>query len=259
MYRVGVYVSDKKWKEMTSRGVFTSSDAIQYIRMSDNIADESLDYILSKFTAIDSVPKSPRLRVVFNQQKIFHDRYSLITELGAGEVPVPATSLCSDKFSCDSLMRKYGKAIMKTRKACGSPETHWMRIVDSVDHIRTFTDEYICQQFIPHKSDFFKIFVIHNHFFGFTRKSVDMNVGEFSSQELTKTNFGNIEIDYKFEGIIQETCAITKSNLLSIDIVVHESTGQLFVVDVNYFPTYKELGSYLPRLVDEYCLQSINR
>lgn len=44
--------------------------------------------------------------------------------------------------------------------------------------------------------------------------------------------------------------------LFGFDVIQCETTQRYYVVDVNYFPSYKELGSDVPHLIRDYCLAS---
>ena len=48
-------------------------------------------------------------------------------------------------------------------------------------------------------------------------------------------------------------------SLFGFDVIREEGTGVYYVVDVNYFPSFKELGSELPRLLREYFISLVKQ
>jgi len=57
--------------------------------------------------------------------------------------------------------------------------------------------------------------------------------------------------------IAQSLRQIFNLDLFGFDLLICESTGEMLVVDVNYFPSYKEMKEEWPRLLAEWLVESV--
>ena len=114
---------------------------------------------------------------------------------------------------------------------------------------------FIVQEFIPHE-EFLKIFVIGKEIFVFKRKVERMKDGEITRPKISCVSAREVvlsnDLSRRLQMIATSISSIFKFELFGFDVI--ESGEQLFVVDVNYFPTFKELGGEKFRqLLDQYC------
>ena len=80
-----------------------------------------------------------------------------------------------------------------------------------------------------------------------------MDGKSFNTQGLFKDagESNTSQLQSKLEILARETAQLFECDLLGIDVVVETGTGKLLVVDVNYFPTYREMGDKLRLAIDE--------
>jgi glutathione synthase/RimK-type ligase-like ATP-grasp enzyme len=121
--------------------------------------------------------------------------------------------------------------------------------------------EFILQQFVDHDETFFKIFVIGSNISIFRRKSIGSNSAQFNSQggvfaesldglgDITRAQQSELEL------IATEITSMFSTSLLGIDVLRGDS--RFFVVDINYFPSYNELGPMFRTLMDRYCRELV--
>lgn len=275
LVRVGILVSNKKWAHLHERGIFDSRTAVEYVRVRSLADLDRLDVLLSKIsdfsnTPLDWVKSSPVMHITpFHTQRVFADRWAIARNCGDA-VPVPPTYLIESSEDILTLPRGTQK-ILKTRIACGPPSAHVMQIVSSTeDGIEFFNHmnllPLIAQTFIPHTGEFFKCFVIGERRFVFKRldglgDGLSGRSRAFSSAELSKAVGARVEdpeLLKQIEGILYACKTAMGTDLFGADIVQHAITGALFVVDLNYFPSFSELGNFGP-LLDEYCLAHAER
>eukprot|EP01119_Soliformovum_irregulare_P017605 TRINITY_DN5256_c0_g1_i1.p1 TRINITY_DN5256_c0_g1~~TRINITY_DN5256_c0_g1_i1.p1 ORF type:complete len:331 (+),score=82.72 TRINITY_DN5256_c0_g1_i1:1-993(+) len=154
--------------------------------------------------------------------------------------------------------------VCKTTAACGSAESHQMGIVFDTSALMAFPMPMIAQEFYNHDATVFKIFVIGEHVFIQKRKSLPnlpknhKETIHFDSQqpfgpqlqkyfphdEKTADEFLKNSVEPSLETVRALNHAITNHLHLSLygfDMITEVETGNHAVVDINYFPTYKDV------------------
>lgn len=159
--------------------------------------------------------------------------------------------------------------VIKHADACASVASHEMMVVPNTDALKsckppvTFErdTQVICQQFIPHGTHLFKVYVIGEHVHVQQRPSLSLS-GEsfaFNSQHLPKT-FDDDEVHaheettdhgraaergiHTFARCIREECD-GQLSLFGFDVVVSENDpSSAFVVDLNYFPGFEGVPEF---------------
>ena len=280
VFVVAVVVSEKKEQELFSRGLFawSATDPVHYIptRSVDGINHPSVDFVLSKvypempddiLGALHAVSPSQHA-VCLETQKVFSDRWSVIEYLWEGERTLaPDSALIGswDDGLVDAFLIEHENVILKTRAAFGHQETHTMCIASSLKTVREFVNrmkgrEIIIQQLIPHDGWFAKVFVIGDDVSVYMRRSIDTHQledgTEVDSQRLPRgaeTIAVPDAIRLEVKQIAVEIRTLFKTDLLGFDVVLDSSCGKLIIVDVNFFPSFKELGPEFKTRLDLFC------
>ena len=277
---VAVVVSEKKWRVLSTRGVFMfrpqSPFPVRYVFVNSGseLTAVQPDVILSKISDRPDVQRT-MLRMgdgaqvaSVDAQRVATDRWLIadrIMRCGCGVVHVPHSIRLEgpgDADRTEPFFHQHGKGIVKPRQACGPADSHHMQIVTTRDEVREFIAQAgpaVLQAFIPHDSDFIKVFVIGTRVFAFRRSSVDgKTTGVFSSQDIGKSIGGPFPVDdpalLRCIEVITAKCAeLFEFSLFGIDLVQDQRDGRLYVVDLNFFPSFSELGDSFGPLLDEYC------
>ena len=250
--RVGVVISEKKLKDFEARNIFRPSSRIEYTFTPLGV---ELDCILTKVSDSVSLGELPIgvCHVVSPQvQRLTHDRLELATKLRALGVCVPDFSTELSGELC----------LAKTRKACGPPFTHLMALVEQPGHLAELQgnipvgEPLFFQHFVSHGELFYKVFVIGTAVRIFARPSVSKQRPRgsiFNSQTLSKESSESEFLSASDRLELIETATKINSGLglllFGFD-AVRGACGRFFVVDVNYFPTYKEVDDFADLLED---------
>ena len=176
--------------------------------------------------------------------------------------------------------------IVKTKMALGEAKTHYMaigldfeglKIIEQHENFRN--EEHILQEFVNHDETIFKIYVIGEKSHYYTRQSLPNMTEEilgnssffFDSQipfkdqlEYLKKRKGdftekNVKIDEKlFEmmtGCISEKLGFS---LYGYDLIKDYKSGDVYIVDINYFPGFKFEGD-LQKLFWEFFMNKLKQ
>ena len=272
---VGFVVSDKKLRHLTDRGFFNpSSDSVEYVAVTSGENLDRFDLVISKIhSEIDpdffaQIEGNPRHAAPFRVQKLFQDRYAMIQTMWKGskaQSPDSALISAGDWDIVSAFLLEHERVILKPRAACGTPDSHDLCIASSLLEVKWFIEkrsgEFILQQFVDHDETFFKIFVIGSNISIFRRKSIGSNSAQFNSQggvfsesldglgDITRAQQSELEL------IATEITSMFSTSLLGIDVV--RGNSRFFVVDINYFPSYNELGPMFRTLMDRYCRELV--
>ncbi|GMI16921.1 hypothetical protein TrLO_g7083 [Triparma laevis f. longispina] len=158
--------------------------------------------------------------------------------------------------------------ICKPLEAAGTRGSHRMSVVLDEKGLDGVPERSILQSYINHSSTLFKTYVLGPHVRVFTRSSLPnlpphgTGKVEFDSQEEYPTSemFGIEEEQIYEKPILEEKVykdiaeRIKKEfgiSLFGFDVVVGEG-GRVRVVDVNYFPSYKEMITEVPGLLRKF-------
>lgn len=273
---VGVVVSLKKEIQLTARGVGSGREnphRVQYVflRTPEDLKRTHSDIILSKITSkmepeLVSELTSGNYRHVVDPslQKLFGDRI-LIQERIKGICKVPDYLIIDDQTDQEAIelfIQKRGRVILKHRQAFGHETAHSMCVGDSLSEVWNFmggSEILLMQQFIEHSGVLLKVFVIADHVSVNVRNSLRSDFsGTFNSQYFFDSSVPSVSIP---ENLIEQAGNVArkialelKVPLLGVDIVIDHTTSDLVVVDLNYFPSYAELGSSFVSHLEELCL-----
>ncbi|GMI11412.1 hypothetical protein TrVE_jg932 [Triparma verrucosa] len=161
--------------------------------------------------------------------------------------------------------------ICKPLDAAGTPGSHRMSIIMSPSGLVSLPPRSILQSYINHSSLLFKTYVLGSNVRVFTRKSLpDIKGGEgrleFDSQkeypgwkDFGMDSYEEVKEEDKpilERGVYEEIAERIREefgvSLFGFDVVVGSGDGEVRVVDVNYFPSYKEMLGEVPGLLREF-------
>lgn len=267
-------VSEKKERQLRAK-IAQKNLKVEYafIRSVDELLDYHPDCVLSKIAkAVDPILVNHLVSQTHKHivhpalQEIFKDRISLIERIkDVCSVPLYlAINNSTEPWLIAAFIKTHGKVILKPTLACGDHTAHVMRVCDNLKDVGSFSangTSVLMQEFVPHEGYFLKLFIIGNHVSVFVRKSLDNAlIGEsFNSQGLFSTPSPisvSVEIQAEAIEIAKRISGCLKVPLLGVDILLRTSSipsdaEKLLVVDVNYFPSYSELGDGFITLLDQ--------
>eukprot|EP00999_Lentomonas_sp_LEN2_P000090 NODE_1088_length_1019_cov_92.687220_g1043_i0.p1 GENE.NODE_1088_length_1019_cov_92.687220_g1043_i0~~NODE_1088_length_1019_cov_92.687220_g1043_i0.p1 ORF type:complete len:297 (-),score=45.80 NODE_1088_length_1019_cov_92.687220_g1043_i0:13-903(-) len=169
-------------------------------------------------------------------------------------VPVPSSVFwdCGDPPSTAHM--KY-PLLCKPVGACGTRATHDMMIVDNAKNLKEVAAHIplplVIQEFLPHSNVVWKVYVIGQRSWVFPRESVAQKPVNtvFNSQEKGgKPEATDPPPAADVEQIVKHTVAALGLELLGLDLIFTPSR-ELFVVDVNYLPSYTEVPDKFKELL----------
>ena len=274
-------ISEKKRKTLEQLGFFDANDtSVTYTLLSLDQLDAAsdLDLIISKvsdFSSPDKLEAMARMTSTIphmtsmESQRIVADRWIMYQRLVEGGIPIPETRLIQSKNDICPLSYP---VILKTRVACGPSHSHLIMIATSNQHVEQFlvhpdigssNQVAVAQSYLQHEQ-FLKIFVIDGNVFIFERRiKMDAGFGELFRPTVVVDEKENVEIYESHphhEQLSQMALKIQNIfhlNLFGFDVICLDNN--VFVVDVNYFPTYSELGGKgLRQLIDAYCRKLVS-
>ncbi|CAO3600768.1 unnamed protein product [Absidia cylindrospora] len=185
----------------------------------------------------------------------------------------------------------------KRRSACSSTEAHQMTIIPSAQHLtKTWTEHYgdkepiIIQKFIQHDGVIIKVYVADGQIHvstrpSFTNVTQDTDLIYFDSQKLPKTFdtrspqdcLQKIILSSDHSDIQAQKTALLDHDILKrmadelqkrlkltffgFDVLLESGTNDYYIVDVNYFPSFKNVPHFqsifvniLRKILDEHNL-----
>jgi inositol 1,3,4-trisphosphate 5/6-kinase len=132
-------------------------------------------------------------------------------------------------------------------------ESHTMKIITHIDDIQLFEyiNPIIFQEYINHDKQLYKAYVLNNEIFIFKRISLPNIIQnkynppiEFNTQSLPLSintdEIINPQIQ-KIGHIIQDKI---KLSIFGFDVIINSKNNTYLVIDVNYFPSFKELNDF---------------
>ncbi|KAG1039364.1 hypothetical protein G6F43_012518 [Rhizopus delemar] len=177
-------------------------------------------------------------------------------------------------------------AMCKRRTACSSTEAHQMTLIPSIekmDQLKKYVEDneaVIIQEFIQHDGVIVKVYVAEGQITASTRpsfKNMDKtgDVVHFDSQTLPKSFETEIELSDDLDKVflkkdpshihIQKEALLDYNRLQQIanslycqlgltffgfDVLLQSKTNAYYVVDVNYFPSFKDVDNFHSMFVD---------
>jgi len=165
--------------------------------------------------------------------------------------------------------------VCKTIQAGGSSSAHRMGIVFNEKGMHEFQPPFIAQEFYNHNCTIFKVFVIGNFLWTSKRPSVpNIEISSnhqtifFDSQHplgpqlamLKKVEDKKSEEEWATEAKVPPEAtlrAISKGitkhfglTLFGFDVITQSATGIHSIIDINYFPGYKDVPEFHTRLIE---------
>ncbi|EER01644.1 conserved hypothetical protein [Perkinsus marinus ATCC 50983] len=278
--KVLLLLSKKKLDRMCPMGVYDSTDQCEFVCIDPTcdiptqVAGFETTTILHKIT--DWAESNPEVieaaRELTNptpcsvdSQLACTDRWDLQQAFIAAGVNVPRMYLIEP--SANEMPRLNYPQILKTRVACGTVASHHMAVVSSAKELEEFRREHredaVCaQDFIPHGGIIYKVFVIGGEVRLDIRPSLgDDAVGKsFDSQNMKgivvqqkpSVDPSGVDIN-KVKDIALKVDGKLGLGLFGLDLIVGSRDQKYYVVDVNYFPTFKGVDG-LPKLIRQLLL-----
>lgn len=168
-----------------------------------------------------------------------------------------------------SIQDKIFPAIVKNNTACAVSKSHVMYAVsrrEDVDKLKRFVgrdEDVVAQRFVPHYGIILKVYVLDDHFFISLRPSIEQAAEfiSFNSQDLRKDfnpdelfseKYQQVEAlinDLNFKSTLKSFISRVRSefngiSLFGLDLVICEDSGRLNILDINYFPGYKNISEF---------------
>lgn len=179
------------------------------------------------------------------------------------EVSVPTYKFIGP---CSNALEDLNVPVMiKSVEACSSKASHEMTIAGIGSENIYLNEQVIVQEFIKHHGILYKVYVVDNSMKVVARPSfieAPPGVTKFDSQIIPKVfgNHGNplfgvsctSRPDLTAEQLEQVGMLIKKVQLIfsgtltmyGIDVIVSEQDGELYAIDLNYFPGFEEFPDF---------------
>ncbi|KAF4657040.1 hypothetical protein FOL47_008627 [Perkinsus chesapeaki] len=272
-------------------GVYDSTEDFEYVCIDPScdiqqqvigfedclLLDKITDWIDSAPTVIESVRKlnNPQVcsvdsQLACNDEGAGTDRWDLQQAFITAGVDVPVMNLIeSDQQDIPSL--QYPQ-ILKTRLACGTVASHHMAVVSTMEELQTFRQDHaedaVCaQDFVPHGGIIYKVFAIGSEEVrvdirpslgddAIGKKFDSQNMKEVVVKETPSTDSANINME-KVKDIAGRVDKKLGLGLFGLDIIIGSNDRKYYVVDVNYYPTFKGVNG-LSELMRDLLLKKMN-
>ncbi|KAH9101081.1 hypothetical protein Ae201684P_007269 [Aphanomyces euteiches] len=224
----------------------------EYIKMNPQVAVidplESVQVLTNREAVCSMLSKItgtlfclPRYTVINSTET----KAALVSEIHRGEFPLPV--------------------IAKSVEACGTDASHVMKVIAKIEDIEAIDVDspVMLHEYINHGGRLFKGYVLGDTITVAERRSLPdlvapMPVVEFDTQkpyptassfaqDPSQTNPSSLSTPSLEADVIAIGRAIQKQaklTLFGFDVIRSSQTHELMVVDVNYFPSYKELETF---------------
>ena len=197
-------------------------------------------------------------------------------------VAVPELTLRSNNHGDDSTLSL--PLIVKPLIAAGTKQSHNMLIALHESALSKLPPKSIVQEFVNHDATLYKVYVLGDLVNVYKRHSlpnlpsdlseVTKDMVEFDSQrpypklkdfgiDIAETSDCNLCRNTDFAVTEEEITPVVEVlkeafglELFGFDILMGSDRGECFVVDVNYFPSYKEVSNF-PSLLARYLTQRV--
>lgn len=176
--------------------------------------------------------------------------------------------------------------IVKPLIAAGTKQSHYMLIAMHESALTKLPPKSIVQEFVNHDATLYKVYVLGDFVNVYERQSLPNLPSDLSEATVDLVKFDSqrpypklkdfgVEIENNSDcnnaGILQSTSKVTKEEvkpivevlkrafgleLFGFDILMGSNSGNCYVVDVNYFPSYKEVPNF-PSLLAQYLTQRV--
>lgn len=160
--------------------------------------------------------------------------------------------------------------IVKNIRACGTESSHQMWLLSSLQQLESQPLEdgetYVVQQFVPHGARVFKAYVVGSFVEIVTKESLDparmQTAGRrpasapvvFNSQTMLHQQLPMLfDVPQALRATIVQIAARLREafglDLLGFDVICDEHSGCPYVIDVNYFPSYKDVANAFEKVL----------
>lgn len=147
-------------------------------------------------------------------------------------------------------------SILKHKEACGTPLSHSIHIVQNQEQLYSISslENFLVYPFISHSGTVFKCYCCGETFLLRPSNSLvlsDSNIASFDSQKPIPENLstkGNVIVqppnNEEIQALSRSLSQIFGVGLFGFDLIRSEQDGKLFLVDVNYFPDYRNIPDF---------------
>lgn len=141
-----------------------------------------------------------------------------------------------------------------------------------IENYKNHNQNLVFQELIPHGGVIGKIYYLNNKTKLVLRNSICVN--SYNEEFITESLYKQKAIVYDIDNVFHQRllnsyknmtflCEFIRKNegisLFNIDFIIHESSLDLYILEINYFPSYNEYEQELQKEFDEYMLSlSIN-
>ena len=176
--------------------------------------------------------------------------------------------------------------IIKPLIAAGTKQSHYMLIATHQSALTKLPPKSIVQEFVNHDATLYKVYVLGDFVNVYKRNSLPnlpsdlsdatVDLVEFDSQrpypklkdfgldiedKNDSKNCGNNQLNFmvtkeEVKPIVEVLKRAFGLELFGFDILIGSDNGEYFVVDVNYFPSYKEVPNF-PSLLARYLTRRV--
>jgi glutathione synthase/RimK-type ligase-like ATP-grasp enzyme len=252
---VCILVSKKKARDLSEK--IKSLIVLDASNTEDLMKAQQFPWIISKVPGFEEFPE--RQIVSFESQRLIQSRIETSRALEK-VVKVPEYFAAHPK-SLAKVKLEENLYVVKTDDSFGSPSTHKMLVTNEISKVKDFFEKssadavLFFQKFIDHDTFVYKVFVVGDDVSVYLRGSIDPVQGEsgFDSQsDIFKRPYLGSVPEFDLAIIKNYAAAIEKElnlGLFGFDVVKSKSTNDLYVVDVNYFPSFKEVPDFEEKLV----------
>jgi len=289
---VAVIVSEKKQKNL--KHLLKKGDSWVKYWFPKSMADcvsKKPDLILSKISDFSNVDNSAWVEWLSGEcgisqittpqdQAVITDRWAICEHIDKNSrdriAIMPQSFLITSPAKKDEKFFP-GTYILKTRIACGPPESHLMSIVENPAQLNSYMQDsriagcgggVVAQRLVNHGREFFKVFVIGENVHIYKRPSLDTAKivrGEiFSPSDVLHAEQQGDETQIskpiwnQLKSMAYRVGDIFNLQLFGIDVIKDAVSGKMFIVDVNYFPNYRELGDKkFRKFLDDFCMDKM--
>ena len=280
--RIAVFIPEFKWDRMHLHEIKPETHGVELTAVELDADLSKFDGILHKFTyqlldgheadvqrILEYTKTRPDFIVIEPIEciRIFTDRLVLQEFMKAHPLPPCVEYSDGVELKAGTKLPFPFPIVVKAVCACGTPESHVIRIVHSeaqLAEIDVTATRLIAFPFIHHHGVVFKCYALAETTVMRPSSSLvlrDTEGSSFDSQKPIPESIANasFEVDAanKFrpseEELQQISSALQKSTgvqLIGYDLLRRESDGKLVLVDFNYFPCFRQIENLPQRIAD---------
>ncbi|KAG9393692.1 Inositol-tetrakisphosphate 1-kinase 4 -like protein [Carpediemonas membranifera] len=142
--------------------------------------------------------------------------------------------------------------ILKPELACGLDNSHTLYITQKGDRtaINSAPLPFIAQRMVAHGNAVHKVYYIQGHWSESAQSSIDGMNGSFDSQAHARSSEAMSTEALPAEAIQAAGDSLSKTlglSLFGFDVLVDAADSRLYVVDVNYFPSFSNMHDFPER------------